>query len=136
MKKMTNVEMFSKIAEVLTVAKAGSELVDFINEKIAQTEKRNLSRKEKPVQSKTSKEKIADMAKIEQLFDTLDPKKFYSSQEILAMIPEFEGYTPQKMTPRLNGLVENGVIVKGNSTKDKKKVGYKLVTDEQEAQEA
>jgi len=134
--KKNNVEMFKQVAEVLEVAKAGSELVDFINEKIAQTEKRNLSRKEKPVQSKTSKEKIADMAKIEQLFDTLDPKKFYSSQEILAMIPEFEGYTPQKMTPRLNGLVENGVIVKGNSTKDKKKVGYKLVTDEQEAQEA
>ena len=134
--KKNNVEMFKQVAEVLEVAKAGSELVDFINEKIAQTEKRNLSRKEKPVQSKTSKEKIADMAKIEQLFDTLDPKKFYSSQEILAMIPEFDGYTPQKMTPRLNGLVENGVIVKGNSTKDKKKVGYKLVTDEQEAQEA
>lgn len=126
MKKMTNVEMFSKIAEVLTVAKASPELVDFVNEKIAQTEKRNLSRKEKPVQSKTSKEKIADMAKIEQLFANLDEKTFYSSQEIIALIPEFEGYTPQKMTPRLKALVESGAIVKGNSTSDNKKVGYKV----------
>ena len=134
--KKNNVEMFKQVAEVLEVAKAGSELVDFINEKIAQTEKRNLARKEKPSQSKTAKEKIADMEKIEELFATLDSKKFYSSQEILAMIQEFEGYTPQKMTPRLNGLVEKGVLAKGNSTNDKKKVGYKLVADEQEVQEA
>lgn len=126
MEKMTNAQKFSKVAEILTTVKADADLIAFVTEKAEQSIKRNDARKSNPVQSKTNKEKIADMAKIEKLFTTLDPEKFYSSQEILAMVPEFEGYTPQKMTPRLKALVESGAIVKGNSTSDNKKVGYKV----------
>lgn len=120
---LTLAEKFAEVARILSVAKAPDEVVEFMNERSEQVAKRNKNRK--PSQSKTNKEKLADMEKIsEWFFEQANPETFYSSQEICDVL-EFD-YTPQKMTSRLKALVDNGTIEKGKATSDKKKVGYKI----------
>lgn len=122
--KLVVAEKFAEVARILSNVKAPQEVIDFVVEKGEQAQKRNANRK--PSQSKTNKEKIADMQKIQEwFFEEADPETFYTSQEVNEAL-QFD-YTPQKMTPRLKGLVEQGILEKGIATSDKKKVGYKII---------
>ena len=122
--KMVVAEKFAEVARILSNVKAPQEVIDFVVEKGEQAQKRNANRK--PSQSKTNKEKLAEMQKMQEwFFEEADPETFYTRQEVNEAL-EFV-YNPQKMTPRVKGLVEQGGLEKGIATSDKKKGGYKII---------
>ena len=121
--KMTVAEKFAKVAEVLTTVKAEAELVDFINERKEQHEKRNTNKKRGL--TKTQKENLVYVEKINAFFfEQADPEIAYTSAEVAQAVgDEIANFTPQKMTALLK-QVENAEKV-AQATSDKKKVGYK-----------
>lgn len=121
--KMTVAEKFAKVAEVLTTVKAEVELVDFINERKEQHEKRTT--KKKRGLTKTQKENLVHVEKINAFFfEQADPEIAYTSAEVAQAVgDEIADFTPQKMTALLK-QVENAEKV-AQATSDKKKVGYK-----------
>lgn len=122
-KKQTVAEKFAKVAEVLTTVGAEKELVDFINERKEQHEKRTSNKKRGL--TKTQKENVAHAEKINAFFfEQADPEVAYTSKEVAEAVGgEIADFTPQKMTALLK-QVENAEKV-AQATSDKKKVGYK-----------
>lgn len=122
-KKQTVAEKFAKVAEVLAAAGAQTELVDFINERKEQHEKRTTGKKRGL--TKTQKENLAHVEKINAFFfEQADPEIAYTSAEVAEAVGgEIAAFTPQKMTALLK-QVENAEKV-AQATSDKKKVGYK-----------
>ena len=114
-KEMTRVEAIVGAIELAKGAKA-TELQEKL-ESILAAEQKAKGRK---TVSKTAKEKIADMELVKEFFLEADGGAF-TSDEIIASIEAFEGYTPQKMTSRLSALVNEGFLFKG---KKDKKVAY------------
>ncbi len=121
--KQTVAEKFEEVVNVLMVAGAPTELVDFINERKAMHEKRTNNKKRGL--TKTQKENLVHIEKINAFFfEQADPEVAYTSSEIaLAVGGEIAEFTPQKMTALLK-QVENVEKV-AQATNDKKKVGYK-----------
>jgi len=113
-KEMTRVEAIVGAIELAKGAKA-TELQEKL-ESILAAEQKAKGRK---TVSKTAKEKNADMELIKEFF--LEADGAFTSDEIIASIEAFEGYTPQKMTSRLSALVNEGFLFKG---KKDKKVAY------------
>ena len=120
---MTVAEKFAKVAEVLTTVKAEAELIDFINERKEQHEKRTTNKKRGL--TKTQKENLVHVEKINAFFfEEADPEVAYTSAEVAKAVGgEIADFTPQKMTALLK-QVENAEKV-AQATNDKKKVGYK-----------
>ena len=120
--KMTVAEKFAKVAEVLATVKAEAELIDFINERKEQHEKRNTNKKRGL--TKTQKENLVHVEKINAFFfEQADPEIAYTSAEVAQAVGgEIADFTPQKMTALLK-QVENAEKV-AQATSDKKKVGY------------
>lgn len=121
--KQTVAEKFAEVARVLVAAGAPSELVDFINERKEQHEKRTKGKKRSL--TKTQKENLVYIEKISAFFfEEADPEVAYTSAEVAQAVGgEIENFTPQKMTALLK-QVENVEKV-DQATNDKKKVGYK-----------
>lgn len=121
--KQTVAEKFAEVARVLVAAGAPSELVDFINERKEQHEKRTKGKKRSL--TKTQKENLVYIEKISTFFfEEADPEVAYTSAEVAQAVGgEIENFTPQKMTALLK-QVENVEKV-DQATNDKKKVGYK-----------
>ena len=120
--KQTVAEKFAKVAEVLTTVGAEQELIDFINERKEQHEKRTSSKKRGL--TKTQKENLVHVEKINAFFfEQADPEIAYTSAEVAEAVGgEIADFTPQKMTALLK-QVENAEKV-AQATSDKKKVGY------------
>lgn len=121
-KKQTVAEKFAEVARVLVAAGAQTELVEFINERKEQHEKRTTGKKRGL--TKTQKENLAHVEKIEAFFfEQADPEIAYTSAEVAQAVGgEIADFTPQKMTALLK-QVENAEKV-AQATSDKKKVGY------------
>lgn len=121
-KKQTVAEKFAEVAHVLVAAGAQTELVDFINERKEQHEKRTTSKKRGL--TKTQKENLVHVEKINAFFfEQADPEIAYTSAEVAQAVGgEIADFTPQKMTALLK-QVENAEKV-AQATSDKKKVGY------------
>lgn len=121
-KKQTVAEKFAEVARVLVAAGAQTELVEFINERKEQHEKRTTGKKRGL--TKTQKENLAHVEKIEAFFfEQADPEVAYTSTEVAQAVGgEIADFTPQKMTALLK-QVENAEKV-AQATSDKKKVGY------------
>lgn len=121
-KKQTVAEKFAEVARVLVAAGAQTELVDFINERKEQHEKRTTGKKRGL--TKTQKENLAHVEKINAFFfEQADPEIAYTSAEVAQAVGgEIADFTPQKMTALLK-QVENAEKV-AQATSDKKKVGY------------
>ena len=119
--KQTVAEKFARVAEVLATVGAQPELVDFINERKEQHEKR---KGKKRGLTKTQKENLAYIEKISSFFfEEADPEIAYTSAEVAQAVgDEVADFTPQKMTALLK-QVENVEKV-AQATNDKKKVGY------------
>ena len=120
--KQTVAEKFAEVARVLVAAGAQPELVDFINERKEQHEKRTTGKKRGL--TKTQKENLAHVEKINAFFfEQADPEIAYTSKEVAEAVGgEIADFTPQKMTALLK-QVENAEKV-AQATSDKKKVGY------------
>ena len=121
-KKQTVAEKFAEVARVLVAAGAQTELVEFINERKEQHEKRTTGKKRGL--TKTQKENLAHVEKIKAFFfERADPEIAYTSAEVAQAVGgEIADFTPQKMTALLK-QVENAEKV-AQATSDKKKVGY------------
>lgn len=121
--KQTVAEKFAEVARVLVAAGAPTELVDFINERKEQHEKRTKGKKRGL--TKTQKENLIYIEKISNFFfEEADPEVAYTSAEVAQAVgDEVANFTPQKMTALLK-QVENVEKV-DQATSDKKKVGYK-----------
>lgn len=121
--KQTVAEKFAEVARVLVAAGAPTELVDFINERKEQYEKRTKGKKRGL--TKVQKENLAYIEKISAFFfEEADPEIAYTSAEVAQAVgDEMADFTPQKMTALLK-QVENVEKV-AQATSDKKKVGYK-----------
>lgn len=121
-KKQTVAEKFAEVARVLVAVGAQTELVDFINERKEQHEKRTTGKKRGL--TKTQKENLAHVEKINAFFfEQADPEVAYTSTEVAQAVGgEIADFTPQKMTALLK-QVENAEKV-AQATSDKKKVGY------------
>lgn len=121
-KKQTVAEKFAEVARVLVAAGAQTELVDFINERKEQHEKRTTGKKRGL--TKTQKENLVHVEKINAFFfEQADPEIAYTSAEVAQAVGgEIADFTPQKMTALLK-QVENAEKV-AQATSDKKKVGY------------
>lgn len=121
-KKQTVAEKFAEVARVLVAAGAQTELVDFINERKEQHEKRTTGKKRGL--TKTQKENLVHVEKINAFFfEEADPEIAYTSAEVAQAVGgEIADFTPQKMTALLK-QVENAEKV-AQATSDKKKVGY------------
>lgn len=121
--KQTVAEKFAEVARVLVASGAQTELVDFINERKEQHEKRTTGKKRGL--TKTQKENLVHAEKIEAFFfEQADPEIAYTSAEVAQAVGgEIADFTPQKMTALLK-QVENVEKVT-QATSDKKKVGYK-----------
>lgn len=121
--KQTVAEKFAEVARVLVAAGAPTELVDFINERKEQHEKRTKGKKRGL--TKVQKENLAYIEKISAFFfEEADPEIAYTSAEVAQAVgDEMADFTPQKMTALLK-QVENVEKV-AQATSDKKKVGYK-----------
>lgn len=121
--KQTVAEKFAEVARVLVASGAQTELVDFINERKEQHEKRTTGKKRGL--TKTQKENLAHVEKINSFFfEQADPEIAYTSTEVAQAVGgEIADFTPQKMTALLK-QVENVEKV-AQATSDKKKVGYK-----------
>lgn len=121
--KQTVAEKFAEVARVLVAAGAPTELVDFINERKEQHEKRTKGKKRGL--TKVQKENLAYIEKISAFFfEEADPEIAYTSAEVAQAVgDEMADFTPQKMTALLK-QVENVEKV-DQATSDKKKVGYK-----------
>ena len=121
-KKQTVAEKFAEVAEVLATVGAEQELVEFINERKEQHEKRMTSKKRGL--TKTQKENLVHVEKINAFFfEQADPEIAYTSAEVAQAVGgEIADFTPQKMTALLK-QVENAEKV-AQATSDKKKVGY------------
>lgn len=119
--KITVSEKFEQVANVLKVAKASDELVEFIEERQAMHEKRNS--KKKGSLTKTQKENVKLVELIDSWFlEEADPEIAYTSQEVALAIDELNGFTPQKMT----ALIKKADVERvDKATSDPKKVGYK-----------
>ena len=120
--KQTVAEKFAEVARVLVAAGAQTELVDFINERKEQHEKRTTNKKRGL--TKTQKENLVHVEKINAFFfEQADPEVAYTSTEVAQAVGgEIADFTPQKMTALLK-QVENAEKV-AQATSDKKKVGY------------
>lgn len=121
--KQTVAEKFAEVARVLVAAGAPTELVDFINERKEQHEKRTKGKKRSL--TKVQKENLIYIEKISNFFfEEADPEVAYTSAEVAQAVgDEVANFTPQKMTALLK-QVENVEKV-DQATSDKKKVGYK-----------
>lgn len=121
--KQTVAQKFEEVAKVLVAAGAPTELVDFINERKEQHEKR--AKGKKRGLTKTQKENLVYIEKISAFFfEEANPEIAYTSAEIAEAVgDEVANFTPQKMTALLK-QVENVEKV-AQATSDKKKVGYK-----------
>lgn len=121
--KQTVAEKFAEVARVLVASGAQTELVDFINERKEQHEKRTTGKKRGL--TKTQKENLAHVEKINAFFfEQADPEIAYTSTEVAQAVGgEIADFTPQKMTALLK-QAENVEKV-AQATSDKKKVGYK-----------
>lgn len=121
--KQTVAEKFAEVARVLVAAGAPTELVDFINERKEQHEKRTKGKKRSL--TKVQKENLIYIEKISNFFfEEADPEVAYTSAEVAQAVgDEVANFTPQKMTALLK-QVENIEKV-AQATSDKKKVGYK-----------
>ena len=121
-KKQTVAEKFAKVAEVLATVGAEQELVEFINERKEQHEKRTTGKKRGL--TKTQKENLVHVEKINAFFfEQADPEIAYTSAEVAQAVGgEIADFTPQKMTALLK-QIENAEKV-AQATSDKKKVGY------------
>ena len=121
-KKQTVAEKFAEVARVLSTVGAEQELVDFINERKEQHEKRTTGKKRGL--TKTQKENLVHVEKINAFFfEQADPEIAYTSAEVAQAVGgEIADFTPQKMTALLK-QVENVEKV-AQATSDKKKVGY------------
>lgn len=120
--KQTVAEKFAEVARVLVAAGAQTELVDFINERKEQHEKRTTGKKRGL--TKTQKENLVHVEKINAFFfEQADPEIAYTSTEVAQAVGgEIADFTPQKLTALLK-QVENAEKV-AQATSDKKKVGY------------
>ena len=120
--KQTVAEKFAEVARVLVAAGAQTELVDFINERKEQHEKRTTGKKRGLTE--TQKENLVHVEKINAFFfEQADPEIAYTSAEVAQAVGgEIADFTPQKMTALLK-QVENAEKV-AQATSDKKKVGY------------
>ena len=120
--KQTVAEKFAEVARVLATVGAEQELVDFINERKEQHEKRTTGKRGL---TKAQKENLVHVEKINAFFfEQADPEIAYTSAEVAEAVGgEIADFTPQKMTALLK-QVENVEKV-AQATSDKKKVGYK-----------
>lgn len=130
-KQITKVQALQEVQEILAKEEVKSfvslELSDKIETMLNQEIKVVENKKGKKGISKTAKEKVENVEKAEAwFFEKADPEVFYSGAEIAQTVEGFEDFTPQKMTPIVKTLVENGVLEKGIATSDKKKAGYKI----------
>ena len=119
--KITVSEKFEQVANVLKVAKASPELIEFIEERQAMHEKRNASKSTSL--TKTQKENLVLVEKINEFFFTeADPEIAYTSQEVSKAIEGMEDFTPQKMT----ALIKKANVERvEKATNEPKQVGYK-----------
>ena len=112
--KTQKYDMLLAIAEV----KENQLLVDFINAEKEQLAKRNAYK------SKTKDKNKVDYSDL--FKEHLVPKTMYTVSEIIKTIPEFEGFTTQKVSPICKVLVDENVLER---IEDKKKTLYALAEE-------
>ena len=101
MTKPTVIEMYQQILSHLT----DSEEIDFIESRIALTEKKNASRSNKPTAKQTENVMLA-----EKVLEAMTAGQAYRVSEIGGLIPELNGKNPQKIVGVLRVLLKNGTI--------------------------
>lgn len=120
---MTKIEMLNSIKEVLTDA----EQVAFIEEMIAQTERKAEKARERAAAKKEAGDELR-----EAIFNILSTETFKTIPEILAEIDD-EEITPAKVTARLSQLVKLDRVVKEKvKTDNGDKMGYAIALVEAE----
>lgn len=114
---MTKLTISQKYDEVVKALEGGDvklsieELVEFINDRKAKAEKKTASKK-------PTKTQIANMSYKEAIVDYLsNTNDKLTIVEMIKSIPDFEDFTPQKISALANQLVRDGVIKKDTSTK-------------------
>lgn len=129
-KQITKVVALEKAVSVIGAVNHDSvhdELIEKLEQMLAQEVKVAENKKGKKGVSKTAKEKNENAEKALAWFlEESDPEVFYSGAEVAQAVDGFEDFTPQKMTPILKLLAERDDLEKGQATSDKKKVGYKV----------
>lgn len=120
--KLTVGEKFEQVLEILKVAKASDEVVEFIEGRKAMHEKR--ATKSKGKLSKVQKENLELVEQINAFFfEQANPEIAYTSKEVSLAIDGMADFTPQKMTALLKKADVERV---DKATNDAKKVGYKV----------
>lgn len=112
-KKITKAQKYDMLLAIAEV-KENEMLVDFINAEKELLAKRN---------SYKSKKKSADINYAELFTEHLESGTNYTVSDVIKTIPDFNGFTTQKVSPICKSLVEEGVLEK---VEDKKKTLYRL----------
>ena len=113
-KKITKAQKYDMLLAIAEV-KENEMLVDFINAEKELLAKRN---------SYKSKKKSSNVDYSELFTEHLESGTNYTVSDIIKTIPDFNGFTTQKVSPICKSLVEEGVLEK---VEDKKKTLYHLV---------
>ena len=113
-KKLTKAQKYDMLLELAEV-KASEILTEFIK-----AEKELLAKKASKVSGKVNEEKEANKALI---LEALEVDTNYTVSDIIKLVPEFDGFTTQKVSPLCKALVEDGSLEK---VEDSKKTLYRL----------
>lgn len=113
-KKITKVQKYDMLLALGDV-QADEMLVEFIK-----AEKDLLIKKNARPNAKVNKEKEANKSLVA---DNLDPDTLYSVSDVIKAVPEFDGWSTQKVSPICKALVDDGILEK---VEDKKKTLYRL----------
>ena len=113
--KMTNVKA---LAYVLENCELPAEIAEKVEGMKASYEKRAGRKANGP-----TKAQIANAAIAEKIVAAMVSGEVYGTAEIAGLVPELEGATPQKISPLMRKLAENGQVV---AEKVKGKQTYRL----------
>lgn len=104
-----------KYNEILNYIKDNAELTEFVNAEIEKLEKNNTNRK--PTERQLENDRLAVIIASE--FERLKDKGFITQKEFRANTTSenVKALTPQRLTPILNKLVAQNVLVKVQNTK-------------------
>lgn len=110
MNKKTNKELFTALLSVIAAAELSTdektELTDFVNSRIEQIDKKANST------SKAQREKDAANAALGQvvLNGLSETNRLIKVSDLIKEYPPLSGYSTQKLTPILSGLIADGKV--------------------------
>ena len=112
MEKKTKVQIFAQILESYPLTEEESK---FLNHEIEMLTRKAESKKKNYANSEKNQ---ARMTYADEIYDAMESGKKYSYSDIRKLVPEIEGYTPQKLTGIVSILEDKNLITrerKGNA---------------------